>query len=193
MMSPTHSLLALAVLAKTGERPRNWAVFIGSIIPDLAIYIWAPYQRYVNGVSGQQMWNELYFAPPMQNLIAYFNSVPIYGALAALGFAARAKLWGQLLLFFALAALLHIAADFPVHADDAYRHFWPLSDWRFYSPLSYWDKDHHAAWVGLIDVGIAAISGIILWRRFPTLWARGALALIAIGYLLFVVYARGAF
>ena len=75
MMSPTHSLLALAMLAKQGERPRNWAVFIGSIIPDLAIYLWAPYQRYVNGVSGKQMWGELYFAPPMQNLIAYFLSL----------------------------------------------------------------------------------------------------------------------
>ena len=193
MMSPTHSLLALALLAKQGERPRNWAVFTGSIIPDLAIYLWAPYQHFVHGVSGEQMWGELYFAPPMQNLIAYFNSVPIYAALAALGLAARAKIWGQLLLFFALAALLHIAADLPVHADDAYRHFWPLTDWRFYSPLSYWDTNHHAAWVGLIDIGIAAASGLILWRRFPALWARIVLVLLAIGYLLFALFARGAF
>ena len=198
MMSPTHSLLALAMLAKQGERPRNWAVFIGSIIPDLAIYLWAPYQRYVNGVSGKQLWGELYFAPPMQNLIAYFNSIPIYAALAMLGFYARAKLWGQLLLMFALAALIHMATDFPVHAEDAYRHFWPLTDWRFYSPLSYWDTNHHAAWVGLIDVAIAAISGLVLWSRFPArrfsaLWVRIVLALLAIGYLLFAIFARGAF
>jgi len=193
MMSPTHSLLALAVLAKKGKRRHNWAVFIGSIIPDLAIYLWAPYQRYVNGVSGQQLWGELYFAPPMQNLIAYFNSIPIYAGLALLGYTARAKLWGQLLLVFALAALLHMVTDFPVHAEDAYRHFWPLTDWRFYSPFSYWDINHHAAWVGLIDVGIAAISGFVLWRRFPALWVRAVLGLLAIGYLLFVVFARGAF
>ena len=193
MMSPTHSLLALALLAKQGERPRNWAVFIGSIIPDLAIYLWAPYQRYVNGVSGKQLWGELYFAPPMQNLIAYFNSIPIYAALAMLGFYARAKLWGQLLLMFALAALIHMATDFPVHAEDAYRHFWPLTDWRFYSSLSYWDINHHAAWVRLIDVAIAAISGLVLWRRFSALWVRAVLGLLAIGYLLFVVFPRGAF
>ncbi len=193
MMSPTHSLLALAVLAKQGERPRNWAVFIGSTLPDLAIYLWAPYKHYVNGVSSETMWGELYFAPPMQNLIAYFNSAPIYAALALLGYAMRAKLWGKLLLFFALAALLHIATDFPVHADDAYRHFWPLTDWRFYSPLSYWDIDHHASWVGLIDIAIAAASGFILWQRFPARWARAILALLAIGYLLFALFARGAF
>ena len=115
-----------------------------------------------------------------------------------LGFYARAKLWGQLLLMFALAALIHMATDFPVHAEDAYRHFWPLTDWRFYSSLSYWDINHHAAWVRLIDVAIAAISGLVLWRRFSTrrfsaLWVRAVLGLLAIGYLLFVLFPRGAF
>ena len=103
------------------------------------------------------MWNELYFAPPMQNLIAWFNSIPIYGVLALIGYVARSKTWGKLLLYFSLAALIHIAGDMPVHSDDAYRHFWPISDWRFYSPLSYWDVDHHARWVGKIDVAIAGI------------------------------------
>lgn len=184
MISPTHSLLALAVLSKKGETKRNWAVFLGSTLPDLAIYLWAPYQYFVNGVSGTQMWGELYFAPPMQNLIAYFNSIPIYALLAVIGFAARSKLWGKCLLFFALAALIHVATDLPVHADDAYRHFWPLSDWRFYSPLSYWDADHHAGWVGLIDISLAMGAILILWQRFPIKWARVILGVLSLFYLL---------
>jgi len=72
--SPTHTLLALALLSKQGDKKRNWAIALGSIIPDAAIYLWAPYQSLVNGVSGETMWRELYFAEPMQNLIAYFNS-----------------------------------------------------------------------------------------------------------------------
>ena len=67
MNSPTHSLLALALLSKEGHKKRNWAIFIGSVIPDIAIYIWAPYQKFVNGVSGEEMWGKLYFEPPMQN------------------------------------------------------------------------------------------------------------------------------
>lgn len=184
MISPTHSLLALAILSKKGETKQNWAVFVGSILPDLAIYLWAPYQYWVNDVSGADMWGELYFAPPMQNLIAYFNSIPIYAGLAAIGFLARAKLWGQLLLFFALAALIHMATDLPVHADDAYRHFWPLTDWRFYSPLSYWDKDHHAAWVGLIDVAIGLTAIAVLWKRFQRRTVKVILGTLAILYAL---------
>ncbi len=189
MMSPTHSLLALALLSKKETPKRNWAVFIGSIVPDLAIYLWAPYQYLVNDVSGKELWGELYFAPPMQNLIAYFNSIPIYGFIALLGWINRAKLWGQIFLFFALAALIHMATDLPVHAEDAYRHFWPLTDWRFYSPISYWDTNHHAAWVGVIDAGLALGSLIILWRRFPKLWVKVILGLFAAFYVLVIMSA----
>lgn len=184
MNSPTHTLLALALLSKRGDKKRNWAVVLGSIIPDAAIYLWAPYQRFVNGVSGETLWRELYFAQPMQNLIAYFNSIPIYGVLAVIGYAARAKTWGKLTLFFALAALIHMATDLPVHNHDAYRHFWPLSDWRFISPFSYYEREHHAGWVSLIEALLALISIIVLWRRFPKLWVKILLGVLTVFYLI---------
>lgn len=187
MNTPTHSLLALALLSKKGEPKRNWIVFFGSIIPDLAVYLWAPYQRYVNGVSGTEMWRVLYFQPPMQNLIALFNSVPIYLALAGLGWVMRGKLWGKLLLFFALAALIHMATDFPVHSEDAYRHFWPISDWRFHSPLSYWDSSHHSRWVSLFEAFLALASIVVLWKRFPQLWVKILLGVLALLYIILQV------
>lgn len=187
MNSPTHSLLALALLSKKGQTKRNWAVFIGSVVPDLAIYLWAPYQRFANGVSGAEMWRELYFQPPMQNLIAFFNSIPIYLALALIGWLSRAKTFGIVLLFFALAALIHMATDMPVHSEDAYRHFWPLTDWRFYSPLSYWDRSHHAGWVSVFEAVIALVSIIVLWRRFPKLWVKLLLGILALFYIAFQV------
>ena len=183
MNSPTHSLLALAMLSKQGHSKRNWAIFIGSIIPDIAIYICAPYQKFVNGVSGAEMWGKLYFEPPMQNLIAYFNSFPIYAVLATIGYAARAKTWGKLLLFFTFAALIHLITDMPVHGHDAYRHFWPLSDWRFYSPLSYYEADLHGAWVSVVEALIAFVSITILWKRFPKLWVKIILGILAFLYV----------
>lgn len=174
MNSPTHTFLALAILSKRGDKKRNWAVFIGSILPDAAIYLWAPYQRFVNGVSGEKMWRELYFEAPMQNLIAYFNSIPIYAALALSGYVLVKQhvKWGALLLFFALAALIHMATDLPVHSHDAYRHFWPISDWRFYSPISYYESDHHAGWVMVVELAIWIISSLVLWKRFPQRWVK---------------------
>jgi len=141
----------------------------------------------VNGVSGEEMWRELYFQAPMQNLIAWFNSVPIYAGMLLIGILAKSKTWGKLLIFFALAALIHIATDFPVHADDAYRHFWPISDWRFISPFSYWDTDHHATWVGKVDIAIALICMAVLWQRFPTRWVKIVLSLLAVFYILLLV------
>lgn len=183
MNSPTHTLLALALLSKRGEKKRNWAVVLGSLIPDAVIYLWAPYQSLVNGVSGEQMWRELYFAEPMQNLVAYFNSIPIYSALAILGYVMRAKTWGKLMLFFSLAALIHMATDLPVHNHDAYRHFWPFSDWRFISPISYYETEHHSGWVSLIEAAIALFSIVVLWRRFPKLRVKILLGVLAVFYI----------
>ena len=186
MNSPTHSLIALALLSKKNQSRRNWAVFFGSIIPDAVIYLWAPYQAFIRQREWSEIWNTLYFEAPMQNFIAYVNSVPIYAALGITGYLYKDKPWGLLCLVFSLAALLHIAFDLPVHNHDAYRHFWPISDWRFYSPLSYYETAHHARWVSLVEAGIAAICIVILWRRFAKRWVKTILA----GLGLLYVYAQ---
>jgi len=187
MNSPTHSLLALAALSKRGDARRNWAVFIGSLLPDAVIYLWFPYQLWIKGEDGGRIWEVLYFEPPMQNMIALFNSIPIYAVLALLGFwmqiKTQAKAAGTLLLVFALAALIHMATDLPVHAHDAYRHFWPLSDWRFYSPFSYYESDKHATWVSALETLLALGAIVILWRRFPTLWVKIVLGTFACLYI----------
>jgi len=81
----------------------------------------------------------------------------------------------------------------PVHAEDAYRHFWPLTDWRFFSPLSYWDVNHHARWVGTVEVILAIGCIAWLWRKHPARWVRIALSLLALFYaavLAFVILPR---
>ena len=181
----------MAVLAKPGTPKRNWAIFLGSIVPDIVIYLWAPYQAFVRGHTWETIWRTLYFEAPMQNLIAYVNSVPIYTALALAGYGFRTTLWGKLCLGFSGAALLHIAFDFPVHSHDAYRHFWPLTDWRFYSPLSYYEIDHHARWVSLVEALIAGTCIVILWQRFRTRRVKIGLGILGCLYLLIQFGIRG--
>ena len=55
------------------------------------------------------------------------------------------------------AALLHLTFDLPFHHDDDHPHFWPFSDWRFTSPLSYWDPAHDGRVIALAEVGLAVV------------------------------------
>lgn len=184
MNTPTHLLVALAALAKKDQRAVNLSVAFGALLPDLPVFLWAPWQFLVNGESGDRVWRELYFEPPMQLLIAPFNSIPIILAFSLLGFWKRTKLWGKCLLGAGLAMLLHIALDIPFHGHDAYRNFWPISEWRYYSPLSYWEADNFAGYVVWLEIFIGALSIFLLWRRFPKLWVKIALVICTLLYVL---------
>ncbi len=165
MQTPTHAILALALLAKNGEPKRNRIILLGALIPDAFIYIcwiWLT----ASGVSQETIWNEIYFQSSVQFWSGLSNSVPIYGALALLGFIQRKTKWGPFLLAFALAALSHMATDFPLHAEDAHQHFWPLTTWKFHSPLSYWDSNHYGRIVGGLETILALGCIAALLKQF---------------------------
>ena len=67
---------------------------------------------------------------------------------------------------FAGAGLLHLALDFPLHTHDARMHFWPVSDWVFESPFSYWDNAAHAGVIGPMEFFLTLFCASLLWRRF---------------------------
>lgn len=182
MQSPTHTLIALAALSKKNDGKRNWAIFIGSVIPDAFIYLCWIWLTFVKKESQSRIWNDIYFDVPMQITASIFNSIPLYIGLLLLGWWQGAKTWGKIIFFFAAAALIHIAFDFPVHNDDAYAYFRPFTQWRFISPLSYWDGNHHAGIVSVIESLIAAVSIILLWRRFPKLWVKIILLILSLLY-----------
>ena len=189
MNSPTHTLMAMAAFSKKGQPLRNWAVFIGSLIPDAFIYFAWVWLTFIKGESQRRIWDEIYFQAPMQLTASIFNSVPLYALLGFIGYVMwRAKdRWAPyalLLLVFALAALLHITFDFPVHNHDAYAHFWPISEWRFISPLSYYEREHHAGFVGVVGCLLALGAIYVLWKRFPAKWVRRVLILFGSLYLL---------
>lgn len=188
MQTPTHTLLSLAVLGKRGEPSRNIAVLAGSLIPDAFIYVAWLWLTFVQGEPQGRIWNEIYFDAPMQAVGALFNSVPIYVAIAGLGFALKRHAIGQLALLFALSALIHIAGDFPLHADDAHRHFWPVTDWRFFSPISYWDTAHHAGIFRLVEAALGIGLCTLLWWRFPSRLPRIFLGIFGLLYALMLAY-----
>ena len=119
-------------------------------------------------------------------------AAPVYGGAATAGHAGGGW-WstvGELnwVALLALAALVHLAGDLPLHADDAHRHFWPLTDWRFHSPVSYWDPAHYGGAFSIIEAVLGVALCVVLWRRFRAAWVRALLALAALTYVAVPLY-----
>ncbi len=85
------------------------------------------------------------------------------------------------LVTFAKAGLLHLACNIPLHNEDARRQFWPVSDWVFRSPFSYYDSHGYGHIIGLLEIALCLVFAVFLWRRFPERLAKalivGALVL----------------
>ncbi|MCY6379545.1 hypothetical protein [Hoeflea prorocentri] len=183
MNTQTHVLLAAAILTRQGEPARNVAVIAGALVPDLAIYTLFVWSK-IAAVPEQRVWSELYFQPPWSEAVTVGNSAPLYVLILLV--ALLASRWlrpATALIFFALAALLHLVTDFPVHVDDAHAHLWPFSDWRFRSPVSYWNPDHNGGVFSVLEVGLGIALSLILWRRFQAKWVRALLFLAIVAYL----------
>ncbi len=168
------------------------AAILGAVTPDLSIYalwLWSK----VAGIPETQVWDEMFHASPWRDLADAGHSIPLYLAvLLAVFLSARGPddvPWtGRAMAVFAWAALLHIATDMPLHVDDAHAHFWPFSDWRFVSPVSYWNPDYYGHIWAPFEGAMALALIVVLWLRFQPRWVRAALVLAALSYVAVPVY-----
>lgn len=164
MNTPAHLLLAAAILTRPSARKRNSGAVLGGALPDLSLYLLAGTALFLLSIPPQVVFNDLYFSPAWQTIFAIDNSIPLWTAVLALG------LWRkwEVVSVVAIAALLHIALDFPLHHDDGRPHFWPFSNWVFESPVSYWDSAQYAGFVAPFTLLMSAVCSVALWRRFPS-------------------------
>ena len=192
MMSQTHLLIASGLFARPEKRLRNWSVLIGAFIPDAAIYglvIWSKIQQ----IPERKVWSEIYWQEPWQSYTAAGNSIPLYLTLLLIGvFLLRAIpaafRFGVAATLVALAALTHIAGDFPVHVTDAHRHLWPVSDWKFVSAVSYWNPNHYGNIFFAFEILLGISLCVILARRFKHFYISIALALLSLAYIAVPIY-----
>lgn len=176
MNTPAHLLLGLAVFARRDVPRSGRAAALGSLLPDLSLYLLAGGALFVMQIPSERVFGEMYFSPAWQTVFAIDNSFIIWG----LAFLTAIGLRSLPAVALTGAGLLHLATDFPLHNDDARRHFWPASDWVFESPLSYWDSDHHAAAVAPFAVLVVLASSAVLWRRWPDWYLRAALVSVCL-------------
>ncbi len=152
-------------------KPLLW----GSVLPDIPLGVlslaYLAYYRWVaplpDGVSMIEQYDVLYFTDPVWKVGHNFFHAPLI-ILALLGLGVflgrRGTRWGWGVAWFALGCGIHSFIDVFTHYSDGPLLLFPLNwDWRFNSPVSYWDVDHYggifAPLEHLVDLAILLYFG----------------------------------
>lgn len=176
MNTPAHLIFGLAAFGRADQKAVTAAALVGALIPDLSLYVLSVWHLAILETPARVVFGELYFSSTWQNIFRIDNSILLWSIALGVAAMARSKVG------FALcgAALLHLFLDFPLHHDDGRAHFWPITNWIFQSPVSYWDPNHHGQIVGALEIGAALIACVVLWRRFRALPMRALIVLLGI-------------
>ncbi len=184
MDTGAHIVCNLVVQSRPSDRRIFAVVIIGAMLPDLPIMLFYAWESLVMNSTESAIWSELYYLPAWQNFFDTFNSLPFILVLLMLGMVFKK----QLVVVLALSMTLHILLDLPLHNDDAHRHFFPLSDWRFASPVSYWDPRYHGEVMHLVQIALVTVGLVVLWLRHSERIERILLTMLGVIYLIFQIF-----
>jgi len=184
MNTPAHAIINLLLFGKKHRKTHSVAIVLGALIPDLPMllfYIWEKIQ----GVSERVIWGDLYHQAAWQDFFNAFHSFPLLALACFAAWRAKLSVWT---MFFG-SMFCHSLFDFPVHHSDAHQHFFPFSDYRFISPISYWNPDYYGLWVGGVEILVMLVGSAYLLHSsqsiVKTRWVVGVLSV----YLLFLLAA----
>lgn len=180
MNTPAHLIIGLAAFDRPEKRGTALGALLGSLAPDLSLYLMVGWAINVSGYSPQVVFDQLYYSSEWQAVFAVDNSLILWGILLAFA------LWSEraALTAFAGAGCLHILLDLPLHTHDARMHFWPATDWVFHSPFSYWDPAAHGQLFGAIELLLCVALLLLLWQRWQSPRARWGIAALALAEFL---------
>ncbi|MDT9190159.1 hypothetical protein H4N54_17580 [Limnospira fusiformis KN01] len=156
MNTPSHAIINLALLANSSQPDANLFIVLGGILPDIPIFVFYGWAKFIAKMPESQIWSDAYNSQHIQRIVAIFHSIP----LAILAWAIAFKLGWLIAQVLCISIIWHNLLDFPVHNDDAHRHFFPLSNYRFISPISYWDPRHYGSLVSLMELLL------VLWASY---------------------------
>ena len=180
MNTPAHAIINLLLFPKQKREKHALIIIAGALLPDapmFTFYIWAKF----SGLSESNIWRQGYFDTHWQALFDTFHSFPLLGLA---WFIVWRTGMNRLSIFFA-SMFMHSCFDFPIHHHDAHHHFFPLSDWRFLSPLSYWNPAYHGQIVGLIELIVVIAGGAWLLRTSESKHLKLGAAFILFAYLIY--------
>ena len=185
MNTPAHAVASLLVLGRRSRPELTAPIVYGAVLPDAPMFVFYAWQKLLAGTPERVIWSSAYFEPAWQAFFDVFNSLP----LIALGLLVAHGLRAPRLLACLSSMAIHVLCDLPLHREDAHRHFFPLSDWRFVSPVSYWDPSHHGGIFAALEVALVAVGCGVLARRHGSRTARALLGASVAVYALYLGYA----
>ncbi|MDQ7010960.1 MAG: hypothetical protein Q9M29_03985 [Mariprofundaceae bacterium] len=180
MNTPAHAIVNLLLFRKTHREAHAVAIVAGALMPDapmFVFYLWAKF----GGAPERSIWRDGYFDAGWQTIFDTFHSFPLLG-LAWL--AAWRTRMNALTVFFA-SMFVHSLFDFPLHHNDAHRHFLPLSDFRLTSPVSYWNPVYHGQIVGAAELLVVVAGGAWLLKTTHTPALRNIVSAMLFIYVAF--------
>lgn len=180
MNTPGHVAVNFILLGRKGKKQWSLPIVMGALMPDIPIYLFYFYQKLIIGLSERTIWSDIYFRPSWQNLFDAFHSFPITLTCCILTFLSGRTVWS--VFFFSM--FLHSLCDLPLHSDDAHRHFFPLSDYRLFSPFSYWDPHYYGRLISTAEFLLVLCFSLIIWYRDSTKWHK-AVPVFVISFYLF--------
>jgi hypothetical protein len=184
MKTPSHAIINLAILGRSQHSEFNLLIVTGGILPDIPIFLFYFWAKYIARLPEATIWSKAYYEPFVQDIVALFHSIPltVIGWLIAYYFG-----WQSVQILF-LSMIMHSLGDLPVHNDDAHRHFFPFSNYRFISPLSYWDRKHYGSIVSLVEMLLVLLATFRVFGFVNSYVGKILLILVNCFYLMGAVY-----
>ncbi len=175
-----HIAINLAILGRKENAKYALPLVIGAVLPDIPIYLYYLYQKFVLKMPEIFIWGIGYYLPEWQTLFNTFHSFIIIFLLYFLADELK-KEWFKTLF---AGMILHSMFDFPVHSEDAHAHFFPVSGWKFESPVSYWNPEHYGIIGAGAEIVLVLAASIFALKTYAQKWVRYLLYGINILYLL---------
>ena len=186
MNTPAHVAINVFLLGRRQWNSRWWPIVAGSLLPDLPMFGFYAYEKLVLRRPEHVVWQTDYFHAGWQAFFDVFNALPLIGIGALIAWTMKRSGW----LAFFTSMGLHCLADLPLHNKDAHSHFFPLSSWRFNSPVSYWDPQHYGLYAGSVEalLVLASCIAMMLPRHRRSIRICGAAVLLTyVAYAAFVL------
>lgn len=194
MNTQSHIIISAALFGR-GIPKRAWIAAAGGFLPDVPMLLIVLALK-LAGFPASQIFNELYWQNWWQITNGLAHNFWLWGGLVGLAIVIRERLsntaasidrW-SLVMVFAASGLLHATIDFLCHREDAHMSLWPVTRWKFISPVSYYDPRHYGTAFTLFEATLGLCLGVVLFRQFRNFWVRMALLIAMALYVIVPAY-----